>query len=421
MSSDNSALVPDAVGAQGTEGTQAATASGPAETAGAPDAVALASAEHVPPAVAEPPLWPAPAPPAPPAPRRRRPPKWLLPAVGGVVVAALVVGLVVWAPWSPRPAAPASLTATSPTGTSVRLSWPAPAGGATPAHYVILRDGVQVAKVPASETSWTDRGLMPGQHFTYEVATRGGGRQSSPSRPATVTTLAPSPVGLKVTSTYTSATVSWKPSPLAPAPDKYVVYNGSDRVASLGGSTTTYVNAGETQGAGFQYTVVAEWGAVRSAPSAPDFGTIRQAPLEGGESVSVTPTSIPSGGTGATVGTAFPETWEFTPQCSGTACTMDVGVVLLGINDGSVFSTVKVSPSGDGYTGSIQAKLASCVGIETTDTLAVTLTPKTSDISNGAWGDWTGTAAVTMPYTSAGDDYCPSQSWNFSLSSKGQG
>jgi hypothetical protein len=301
------------------------------------------------------------------------------------------------------------------------LSWPAPAGGATPAHYVILRDGVPVAKIPASEKSWTDTGLRPGQHFSYEVATRGGGSQSGPSRPATVTVLAPSPVGLKVASTYTSATVSWKPSPLAPAPGKYLVYNGSDLLAALGGSATSYVDHSETQGEGFQYTVIAQWGAVRSAESAPDFGTIRSAPVDGAESVSVTPTSIPSGATGGTVGKSFPESWTFTPQCSESACTMSVELVVLGPNDGSVFTTIRVSPSGNGYTGSTQAKFAKCGGTFTTDTLTLALAPKASGMSNGAWGGWTGTVTATMPYTSLSGGYCPSVSWDYSLSAQGQG
>ena len=101
-----------------------------------------------------------------------------------------------------------------------------PNGGATPDHYVILRDGAQVAEVPGDQTSWTNAGLRPGDKFRYEVATRGGGWQSGPSPVATATTIAPSPVGLKVASTYSSATLTWKPSPLGPAPDKYVVYNG---------------------------------------------------------------------------------------------------------------------------------------------------------------------------------------------------
>jgi hypothetical protein len=188
----------------------------------------------------------------PPPPRRRRSrPKWLLPTVGGVLAAALVAGLLAWQPWSPRPVAPVSLTAESPTGTSVQLSWPAANGGATPYHYVILRDGARVAEVPGDKTTWTNTGLRPGDKFRYEVATQGGGWQSGPSPVATVTTLAPSPVGLKVASTYTTATLTWKPSPLGPAPDQYVVYDQGERAATLDGATTSYVERGLAEGTAF--------------------------------------------------------------------------------------------------------------------------------------------------------------------------
>jgi len=335
-------------------------------------------------------------------------------------VVALVVGLVIWAPWSPRPAAPASLTATSPTGTSIRLSWPAPRGGATPVRYVILRDGAQVAEVPASETSWTNTGLMPGDRFKYEVATQGDGRQSGPSPVASVTTLAPSPVGLKVSANYSTARLTWKPSPLGPAPDKYVVYNGPSQVTTVGGSTTSYVDQGQSQGAAFQYTVVAEWGTARSAPSAADIGSIRSAPLDASNNVNVTPTSIPSGGTGAAVGKARPESWYFTPQCAVSSCTMTVEVVIPAADNGSGSYNIKVSPSGASYTGSIKAKFAKCQTTETTDTIQVTLTPDKSEISNGAWGKWAGTLVATMPYTSMSSGYyCPEQSWDFNVSSQG--
>ena len=194
MSTDAPASAPDPLPRQGAEDAEDARLSGPAETVSGPGADEAVSGEDVPSAAAEQPFALV-APPPPPR-RRRRPPTWLLPIVGGVLAAALVAGLLVRQPWSPRPIAPVSLTAESPTGTSVRLSWPAPNGGATPDQYVILRDGAQVAEVPGDETTWTNTGLRPGDKFRYEVATRGGGWQSGPSPVAKVTTLAPSPVGL---------------------------------------------------------------------------------------------------------------------------------------------------------------------------------------------------------------------------------
>jgi hypothetical protein len=43
-------------------------------------------------------------------------------------------------------------------------------------------------------------------------------------------------------------------------------------------------------------------------------------------------------------------------------------------------------------------------------------------MSNGAWGNWTGTVVATMPYTSLSNGgYCPSVSWDFNVSAHGQG
>jgi hypothetical protein len=420
MSTDAPASVPDPVPTQGAEDAKDARLSVPAETVSGAGAVEAVSGEDVPFAAAEQPSALVAPPPPPRRPRRR--PKWLLPTVGGVLAAALVAGLLVWQPWSPRPIAPVSLTAQSPTGTSVQLSWPASDGGATPDHYVILRDGAQVAEVPGDQTSWTNTGLRPGEKFQYEVATRGGGRQSGPSPVAMVTTLAPSPVGLKVASTYTSATLTWKPSPLGPAPDEYVVYNGADREATLDGATTSYVQRGLLEGAPFYYTVVAEWGTVKSTPSATDSGTIRSAPLSDLQDVNVTPTSIPSDATGGTVGRAFPTSWNFTPQCVMSACTMTVNLVVPGPQERGFPLTVKVTPSGADYTGSTHAKFAECGGTVTTDAIKLTLVPDTSQISNGHWGHWTGTVVATAPYLDLGNgSYCPSASWDFKVSSGSTG
>ena len=423
MSTDAPASVPDPVpmqGADDAEDSEDARLSGPADAVSGPGAVEPVSGEDVPFAAAEQPFAHV-APPPPPR-RRRKPPKWLLPIVGGVLAAALVAGLLVWQPWSARPIAPASLTAQSPTGTSVRLSWPAPNGGATPDHYVILRDGAQVAEVPGNERSWTNTGLRPGDKFQYEVATRGGGWQSGPSPAASVTTLAPSPVGLKVASTYTSATLTWKPSPLGPAPDEYVVYDQGERAATLAGATTSYVERGLAEGTAFQYTVVAEWGTVWSAPSATDSGTIRSAPLNNLQNATVTTTSIPTGATGGAVGRAFPTSWNFTPQCTTNACTMTVNLLVPGPQQRGFPLTVKVTPSGADYTGSAEAKFAECGGTLTTDAIKLTLVPDKSQISNGRWGHWTGTVTATAPYISLSNGYyCPSGSWDFKVSSGGAG
>ena len=310
----------------------------------------------------------------------------------------------------------------SPTGTSVRLSWPAPKGGATPDQYVILRDGAQLAEVAGDETSWTNTGLKPGDKFRYEVATRGGGWQSGPSPIAKATVLAPSPVGLKVASTYTSATLTWKPSPLGPAPDKYVVYNGEDPVATLDGGTTKYFLGGLFQDTSYQYTVVAEWGTVKSAPSATDAGHTRSAPLTSLQNVYVTPTSIPVGGTGGIVGKAFPTAWDFTAECTSSACAMTIFAVVPDPKEKGASLTITVTPSGADYTGTVHAKFSNCFGTPITDTIKLTLVPDKSQISNGAWGHWTGTLVNTEPYINLDNGYyCTSSTWNYHISPGGTG
>jgi hypothetical protein len=368
---------------------------------------------------------PPPASSLPSTPRRRRPPKpskRLLIAASGVVAAGLVAGLLVWAPWNPSPNAPASVSAQSKTATTVTVSWPAAKGGAKPASYVVLRDGKQAGEVPASETSWTDQGLAPGTTHHYAVETAGGGQTSGPSVIATVTTLAPSPVGLSVTANYSQATLHWKPSPLGPAPSKYTIYNGSSEVMALPGTTTSYTDGGQSPGAAYKYSVVAQWGSHKSRPSAPAVGAVLSPPLNSGVQVQVTPTYIPSGATGATLGTAYGYSWNFQPTCEAKACTMTVEAKIPTLAGKYYLFAVDMASNGAGYSGNFtRAKLTECSTVGVSGTITVTITPAKGQISNGAWGDWTGTVVVSTPYTSVGGgSYCPASNWNFSLSGNGQ-
>jgi hypothetical protein len=37
-------------------------------------------------------------------------------------------------------------------------------------------------------------------------------------------------------------------------------------------------------------------------------------------------------------------------------------------------------------------------------------------VTDGAWHAWAGTMRVSSPYTVAGSEYCPAQSWTFAVS-----
>jgi len=366
-----------------------------------------------------PPAW------SPPRPaRRRRPPrpsKRLVVVACGVVAAGLVAGLLVWAPWNPSPNAPASVAAQSKTATTVTVSWPAAAGGAKPASYVVLRDGKQAGEVPASQTSWTDHGLAPGTVHRYAVQTVGGGQTSGASVIATVTTLAPSPVGLSVTANYSQATLHWKPSPLGPAPSGYTIYNGSSEVMNLPGTATSYTDGGQQPGSAYKYSVVAHWGSHKSSPSAAVDGAVFSPPLNSSVQVQVKPTYVPSGATGATVGSTYGYPWSFDPICEVNACTMTVDGRIPTVSGKYYPFEVDLVGNGAGYSGSLsKARLTECSGTGVKGTITVTITPDQGQISNGAWGGWTGTVVLSTPYVSVGSGYCPAANWNFSLSGNGQ-
>ncbi|WKL01566.1 fibronectin type III domain-containing protein [Paenibacillus amylolyticus] len=38
-------------------------------------------------------------------------------------------------------------------------------------QFIIMRDGVEVAKIPADQASYEDHGLTPGEHYTYTIKT----------------------------------------------------------------------------------------------------------------------------------------------------------------------------------------------------------------------------------------------------------
>jgi hypothetical protein len=78
-------------------------------------------------------------------------------------------------------------------------------------------------------------------------------------------------------------------------------------------------------------------------------------------------------------------------------------------------------PAGTGYRGTAKAQVTACtVGqqeIPETDTITLTLAPVKGNVRNGAWATWAGTMEMSAPYLSKGDEYCPSASWTFAVTS----
>jgi hypothetical protein len=342
-------------------------------------------------------------------------------SVAVVVVVGLIAGLVAWSPWQPNP--PADVRASSPTATSTVVSWQA-AGGliAGPSSYLVLRDGRQVGSVPASATSWADHGLTPGATYHYTVVAAGLGR-SSPSASATVTTITPSPVRLTARTTHSTVELHWSPSPLAPAPGQYVVSNGTTVVATLPGTTTSYTEKGLAPGTSFQYTVAAQWGGFFSGPSPAANGATVAAPLSDSVPVHVDTTSSPGPSWGPMVaGYQWDDTWNAMPSCTPGNCTMKV-IISIAPSDAYDYTPfpVTLDPSGTGYSGTAEAQVTGCKTptqvISETDTISLILKPAKGHVQNGAWSAWTGTMVMSAPYLSEGDEYCPSGTWTFAVTS----
>lgn len=142
------------------------------------------------------------------------------------------------------PAAPVGLTATATGPTSVQLTW-LPNGEQDLSGYKVYRDGIEVADVPPTATTWTDTNVQPGTQYTYTLkAYDTAGNFSDPSAPATVTTPAPAdttppaaPAGLTASQVnYNSVTLTWAAN-TEPDLAGYKVYRNGTEVAQVTGTS----------------------------------------------------------------------------------------------------------------------------------------------------------------------------------------
>lgn len=349
----------------------------------------------------------------PPPPRRRRR-AWIV-ALAGAVVAGLVVGLLVWAPWHQSPVAPTAVSATSRTATSVLVSWSASKGGAAPDHYLVLRDGKQVGSVPASRTSFTDTGLAPGSRHRYAVIAVAARQRSAASAKATVTTITPSPVGLTVSkATWTSVTLHWSPSPLGPVPGEYQIVSKGILVGVVPGAVDSYDITRLAAGASYTFEVRAVWENAVSAPSAPLKALTLAPPLTGDVAVEVNTVSTPGNGASLSAGEHWSDTWRFTADCAATKCTLTANADLAAPGFAAKPFKMTLRGSGTRYSGSAKAQISQCGSVSVTNTIMLTITAK-GTVTNGSWAAWTGTMQISSPYTTAGTEYCPTQSWDFTM------
>jgi chitodextrinase len=192
------------------------------------------------------------------------------------------------------PAAPAGLTATATSPTTVSLSWTASTDNVGVTGYTISRGGTAIGTVSGSTTTFSDTGLTPGTAYTYQVtASDAAGNVSPPSNTATATTQAdttpPSAPGTPTATSVTSSQVSlsWTASSDNVGVVGYHVVRNGSVIASAAG--TGYTDSTVSPGTAYIYQVVAYDAAGNTTPSGtltvntPNAGTLFSDGFETGD------------------------------------------------------------------------------------------------------------------------------------------
>lgn len=180
-----------------------------------------------------------------------------------LLASATMAALISVAGFSPLQAQPTpeALQATAVSSTEIALNW-TPVGNPNVVGYVIYRaDGTRIETVPASQNTYTDRGLQPWTVYSYYVTSSFGDKESAASNVASARTLDGSPptapgnlqgsaVGsARISLTWTAA--SDPESGIA----RYVVYRNGSAIAQT--TSTGYTDEGLTPDTQYGYEVSA--------------------------------------------------------------------------------------------------------------------------------------------------------------------
>ncbi len=170
------------------------------------------------------------------------------------------------------PTAPSNLAATATGSTTISLSWGASSDNVGVTGYTIMRNGMVVATVSGTTTSYTDTGLTPGASYSYQVtASDAAGNVSQPSNTATATTQADTtpptaPANLTATNVTSSQVgLSWSPSSDNVGVVGYRVVRNGSVIATVSG--TSYTDSTVSPSTTYTYQAVASDAAGNSAAS----------------------------------------------------------------------------------------------------------------------------------------------------------
>ncbi|MBU7316392.1 glycosyl hydrolase family 18 protein [Paenibacillus oleatilyticus] len=256
------------------------------------------------------------------------------------------------------PTAPANLSVSGKTSTTVSLSWGASTDNVGVTGYDVYQGGALVGN--AATTSYTVSGLTPSTSYTFTVKAKdAAGNVSAASNAVTVTTDgAPTdttpptaPTGVSASNvTSTSVSLTWTASTDNVGVTGYDVYQGSTLVGSV--ATTSYTVSGLTPSTSYTFTVKAKdaAGNVSAASNAISVKT-------NGTSNDTTPPTAPTGVSASNVtSSSVTLTW--------TASTDNVGVTGYDVYQGSTLVgsvattsyTVTGLTASTSYTFTVKAK-----------------------------------------------------------------
>lgn len=379
----------------------------------------------------------APPPPIAPPPERphRRRRNWAFGGLALAVVLIMVGALLVWAPWvETSPGIPRSVNASGPTATSILVKWTPAASGAHAKSFLITRDGHQVATVPAGRLSYLDQGLRPGTKHRYSVVAQSGSRRSASSVVAVATTTIPVPVGLTAgAATPTTLTFTWSPPPASPVPDSYVISRDGTVLEGgvVEGTVTSYRDTGLKPATTYRYDVSAIWtngsddavsdsspAIVMRTSNPPKPPPVSAARLTGSRPIDF---KVVSSTGGLTVGTAWSNTWVFTPKCASGPCDVTLSGVVAPAGYADHSFALTLVRNGAVYTGGTTAHITHCGQtpnvVDVQNPITVNITVQTGALSGTTWSAkaLTGTMQIDSPYTSAGQYYCSQQTFTASL------
>ncbi|MHB8736964.1 MAG: fibronectin type III domain-containing protein [Candidatus Dormibacteria bacterium] len=326
------------------------------------------------------------------------------------------------------PAAPTGLaltTASLPSGSSVSLTWTAPAvdanhGAAT--SYNVLRGSsattLATIQTAVASASYTDSTVAPGGSYTYAVQAVNGVGSSGNSATQAITVAPAPPASFSATSACAAVDLAWT-APLSGSPTGYTIGRSATAsgtytaIKTAGASDTGYVDADSalTDGTTYFYEITATYaggnapveGPVSAAPQAcvPNAPSVTLSAGDGAVTLTITPDTHAGRVANYTVAYGT-RSGNYTVTDSGiTATTGNTTFTVSGLTDGTTYY-LAVYANGDGGTSPASAEVSGTPldASAAPAGLGVTLTAgATTAGASVAWTNVTGTTGTGSTFT----------------------